>query len=357
MPLGNPHRFRFIVTGRGIFALGIGFMGAITAIVVAAGNPTPRIIRPPDDRLDYFATTPTLQTIGNSVAAQIGTDSLTDNGDGTFTINSGTLASDFSPLCAGERFGDQPTAASCTATLVAPDVLITAGHCLDDNGTRRDLSTFYFVFDYDIKQAGVNPSTFNNDQVYRASSIIGLSNVGDTADDWAVVRLSRAVTGRTPVGVRTSGAIAVGQSVVAIGFGEGLPMKFSGNATVQALVNFGFTADFDIIEGNSGGPIINADTGLIEGVLSSDMPIEDYHQANGCFKATVCPGDPGCDGSFTLLSSVMTTAFQTTIQNAISGTAGGGGGGNGGGGRAPCGAVGIIPLMFMTVGLAVMRRR
>lgn len=307
-----------------IVAVGLGFLGTCAAIVLAAGNPTPRIIRPPDDRVDYFATTPTLQTIGNSVAAQFTADNLTANADGTFTVNSGTLSSDFSPLCAGERFGDQPTGASCTATLVGSDVLITAGHCLDDNGTRADLTTIFFVFDYDIKQAGVNPSNFNADQVYRPTAVIGLSNVANTANDWAVVRLDRAVTGRTPVGVRTSGAIAVSQGVVAIGFGAGLPMKFSGNATVQELVEFGFTANLDIVAGNSGGPIINADTGLIEAVLSADQGIDDYHQDGNCFRATVCPQDPGCDNSFTLLASVMTTEFQTTIQTAIGGTTGGG---------------------------------
>ena len=308
-------------------AVTIPTIGAAASL--ADGNREPRIIRPPDDRADYHATTAALQAIGDSVAAQIDRNALTENGDGTFTLNASTLGADYDPLCAGERFGDQPTAASCTATLVAPDILITAGHCLDEDGTRVDLSTIYFVFDYAVKQEGANPSTFNADQVYTASEIIALANVADTADDWAVVRLSRAATGRTPVGVRSSGAIATGDGVVAIGFGAGLPMKFSDNATVQTIVDFGFEADLDIIGGNSGGPIINPATGLVEGVLSADQGIDDFLQDGDCFRATVCPQDPGCDASFTLLASVMNAPFQTAIQNAIGGSGGGNDGDDG----------------------------
>jgi len=351
-----------------------------------------------------------LQGIGDAVCAQVPSNALTDNGDGTYAINAGTLGSDYNPLCDGERFGDQPTAAECTATLVAPDVLITAGHCLGQ-GMQTDLNGMYYVFDYAVKQAGVNPSTFTGDQVYRASQILGyFLGDGDSANDWAVLKLDRAVTGRTPASVRSSGSISVGQSVVAIGFGAGLPMKFSDNATVQGLIDFGFEADFDIIGGNSGGPIINADTGMIEGVLSADQGIDDYMDNGTCFHATVCPGDAGCDNSFTVLASIMIDDFQTAVQNAIAGSGTGGGdtgggdtgggdtgGGDtgggtagdadgdgvadefdfcentpagaqvdidgceiidgGGGGLAPCGALGFIPVLFMTMGLTLFRRR
>jgi V8-like Glu-specific endopeptidase len=397
----NAHRNFGILIVTGVLASGAGLSSADT-------GRRPRIIRPPDDRKDYFATTTMLQGIGDSVCAQIDADSLDDNGDGTFLIFAETLATEYSPLCNGEPFADQPTAASCTATLVAADILVTAGHCLDENGVRTDLSTIYFVFDYVIKQEGTTPATFTTDQVYRASEILGLANVADTADDWAVVKLDRAVTGRTPVGVRSSDSITMGQSIVAIGFGAGLPMKFSDNSTVQAIVEFGFEADLDIIGGNSGGPIINANTGLIEGVLSADQGVDDYLQIDGCFRATACPQDPGCDDSFTLLASVMNPNFQATLQNAISSsgtdTGGGGGGGDDGTGAggdetaandedsdgvmdnddfcpdtptgtqvdeegceildgvdsiavSPCGAAGIIPLMFMTLCLAFLRRR
>ncbi len=300
-----------------VATLGLAFLASGAGISLAGGGVRPRIIRPPDDRKDYFESSAMLQGIGDSVCAFVSNDAITDNGNGTFTISAPTLATDRSPLCAGEPFGDQPTAANCTATLVGSDILVTAGHCLDDNGVRTDLSTFYCVFDYAVRQEGVNPSMFTTDQVVRASEILGLVNVADTANDWAVVKLERAITGRTPVPVRSSGAVAVGEGLVAIGFGAGLPMKFSDNSTVQTIVDFGFEADMDIIEGNSGGPIINAMTGMIEGVVSSDLAVDDFYQDGNCFRATVCPQDPICTDGFTLLASVMIPDFQTAIQAAL----------------------------------------
>ncbi len=388
----------------GFMAVGLGLLGSGPGVSLVDGASRPRIIRPPDDRTDYFASSAMLRGIGDSVCAFIAADMITDNGDGTFTINPGTLAEQFNPLCAGERFADQPTAANCTATLIAPDILVTAGHCLDEKGVRTAFDTFYFVFDYAVREAGVNPSTFTTNQVYRGTEVLGLVNEENTANDWAVVKLDRVVTGRTPVAVRSSGSVTVGESVVAIGFGAGLPMKFSGNATVQGLVENGFEADLDIVAGNSGGPIVDATTGMIEGVLSSDLDVEDYHQAGACFRATVCPGDAICTEGFTSLASVMISQFQSTIQTALgtSGTGGagdgtgdgatadndadgdgvidandrcantpadtvvdengceindGGAGGNGGGvARSPCGGLGMIPLMLTMLGLAWMRR-
>ena len=344
----------------GIMVVGLGLLGSGPGVSLVESAPRPRIIRPPDDRTDYFASSEMLRGIGDSICAFMAADTLTDNGDGTFTINPGTLADQFDPLCGGERFGDQPTAANCTATLIAPDILVTAGHCLDENGVRTAFDTFFFVFDYAVRTAGVNPSTFTTNQVYRGAEILGLVNNADTANDWAVVRLDRPVSGRTPVPVRSSGSVVVGQSLVAIGFGAGLPMKISGNATVQGLVENGFEADFDIISGNSGGPIVDATTGMIEGVVSSDLDVEDYHQEGGCFRATVCPEDAICTPGFTTLASVMIPEFQTAIQTAVGtgGTDGDGTGGNGGGGAAPspCGSAGMIPFMFMMLGLAWLRR-
>jgi len=353
-----------------IITFGLALLASGAGLSLAEGGLRPRIIRPPDDRKDYFASSTMLQGIGNAVCAFISTDMLTDNSDGTFRINADTLAVSRSPLCAGERFADQPTATNCTATLIAPDILVTAGHCLDDKGVRTSFDTFYFVFDYAVRQVGVNPSTFTRDQVYRGAEVLGLVNVENTADDWAVVKLDRVVTGRTPVAVRSSGSVVVGQSLVAIGFGAGLPMKFSDNATVQNIVENGFEADFDIIEGNSGGPIVDATTGRLEGVVSSDLAVDDFFKDGACFRATVCPQDPICTAGFTLLASVMIPDFQSAIQSALgtsgtgngAGTGDGSGTGNGAGGatgttRGICGAVGMIPLVFMVMGLTLMRRR
>src|SRR5262245_5518117 len=44
-------------------------------------------------------------------------------------------------VCPDERFATQPANADCSATLIAPDIMLTAGHCINSCGDSR------FVFD------------------------------------------------------------------------------------------------------------------------------------------------------------------------------------------------------------------
>ena len=48
-------------------------------------------------------------------------------------------------LCLGERFAHDPTAASCTATLIADDVVVTHGDCVR---SQADCANARFVFNY-----------------------------------------------------------------------------------------------------------------------------------------------------------------------------------------------------------------
>lgn len=312
-----------------LISVGVGTVLAWTLTPLYAGSPTQvRIIRPPDDRMDYGDVSSELQAVGDAVCAFVMNEDLVDNGDGTFQLAEGTLslADNFDlPLCDGEPFGNQPTAAFCTASLIAPDVVVTAGHCFvnDDNEFSLEFDSFYFVFDYRVDADGNMPSTFTVDQVYRgAETVDRFFDPDSEANDWAIVRLERATIGRTPLTVRSSGEPAVGQDIMTIGFGMGLPMKFSGNATIQELNVDGFTANLDIIGGNSGGPVIDAATRTLEGVISGDAAIEDYQDDGACVFATRCPEDPGClddDGAeiFTLVGGVTLPDFQRTIHSVV----------------------------------------
>lgn len=318
----------------------------LAATETAMGQKSPAIIRPPDDRRDYYQVSPELQAIGNSICALIRRASMTDNGNGTFTLNAQTLEQQRGPLCPNEPFANQPAVADCSVTLIAPDIVITAGHCFQatDTGPVLPFETWYFVFDYIMRDANTNPVTFNADQVYSGVEMLGRMNVANTANDWAVVRLDRAVTGRTPVNIRTNGTIAVGQQVITIGFGAGLPMKFSSNATVQNLINFGFEANLDIIEGNSGGAVINVGTNTIEGVVSGDLDVNDFFQDGNCMRATQCPNDPICQPGFSAICAITVQDFLNTAQRAINDS-------NGRQNGCAFGAAAAMPMTILSLGL------
>ena len=88
-----------------------------------------------DERMDYYAhSNEQLKTITReSIVALIDQsilDLCTDPND--VQINAATLEDAYS-LCPSEAFLDQPTAASCSGTLIDDDLVLTAGHCVEND--------------------------------------------------------------------------------------------------------------------------------------------------------------------------------------------------------------------------------
>jgi hypothetical protein len=163
-------------------------------------------------------------------------------------------------------YRDQPAFGFCSGFLIAPDLLITAGHCIDKTNFR----TVEWVFDYtnDItknykpKQSiYVNPSNR-----YKVLEVITSVLDDETMQDYAVLRLDRP-TDRVPYSFRTSSKILPGEKVNMIGAPSGIPLKLvEGSNVVSNYMDEYFTTDLDAFGGNSGGPVYN-NAGRIEGIL------------------------------------------------------------------------------------------
>jgi hypothetical protein len=174
-------------------------------------------------------------------------------------------------LCPGVRFAAQTSAHGCTGTLVGTDLILTAGHCIKD---LADCKSKQVAFGYAIKERGHPPGVLAKDEVYSCVEIVA-RHFGKN-NDWAVFRLDRSVAGHFPLEINRSGKIKKGTPVFTIGHSDGLPTKVAGGAVVlHGDANF-FETDLDAFPGNSGSPIFNARTGLIEGVLSNGA---DYSYA------------------------------------------------------------------------------
>lgn len=175
------------------------------------------------------------------------------------------------------RFLDQPIAGFCTGFLIAPDILVTAGHCITD---QDKLLNTVWVFDY---TADV---TFNlqdkyitipQSNQYQGVEILDRSLTENGEYDYAIIRLDRKVVGRKPYKFRTGGAVKFDQMIAMIGSPEGLPLKLADSAHVTNNETFAtsFLTDLDAFHGNSGGPVFNM-LGFIEGILVRG-PGWDYH--------------------------------------------------------------------------------
>jgi V8-like Glu-specific endopeptidase len=167
------------------------------------------------------------------------------------------------------KFLDQPAIAQCTGFLIAPDILVTAGHCILDMNTAKD---YYWVFDY------TNEMQYNSKEKYLTVKPENIFSVIDVLaaeennnsylsnTDYAVLRLNKKST-RRPYRFRTSGSVSEETRVYTVGTPTGLPLKLSENSKViDNEPETWFMSDTDVFPGNSGGPIFDP-AGWIEGIL------------------------------------------------------------------------------------------
>jgi hypothetical protein len=188
------------------------------------------------------------------------------------------------------KFLDQPTCANCTGFLIAPDILVTAGHCITNLEQAND---FVWIFDYTNELNYIKSKKYievNPDNVYEISEIIKANFNKDVDDDYSVLKLDRK-SARTPYRFRTSGEIQLESPVYTIGSPTGLPLKFANNAKViNNTADKWFKNDIDTFPGNSGGPVLNS-LGFIEGIHVRGATVETY---DGTFAGDY-KYDPECD--------------------------------------------------------------
>ena len=102
-----------------------------------------------DTRRDlYQVDEPALATLARtSIMAMISESNVNVSSDGAVTLLGGTLQRRYQ-LCEGQRYGDQITASSCSATLIDDDVIVTAGHCVE---LQAECETKRFVLGYHME--------------------------------------------------------------------------------------------------------------------------------------------------------------------------------------------------------------
>lgn len=251
-----------------------------------------RVIYGSDGRLDlYQVSDERLLRLAQSTVALVKNSDLTASGS-DFIIagqNYGVSRN----LCSSEKFRDQETGAFCSGFLVRSDIIVTAGHCIED---AVDCSSTSFVFDYGVFQAGVLPKRISSNNIFRCAEVLKTQHPS-TAADYAVIRLNKPVIGRAPLAMRqvaNDGQIQVGAELVVIGHPVGLPTKITTGGKVRSVSNAEFiVASVDTYGGNSGSAVFNAQTGLVEGILVRGEA--DFTSQGSCTVSKVCT-EENCRG-------------------------------------------------------------
>lgn len=191
------------------------------------------------------------------------------------------------PIDKSVRFADQPSAGFCTGFLIAPDILVTAGHCIE---TEEDMKNAVWIFDYtsDISYNKAGKFiTVDQSNMYYGVELLATKLTDDLNYDYCVIRLDRK-TNRKPYKFRTGGAIRFEDHVAMIGSPSGLPLKVADSARVTNNdLKTWFLTDLDAFQGNSGGPVFNSN-GFIEGILVRGTKGDfEYDASCNCIKQVV----------------------------------------------------------------------
>lgn len=256
-----------------------------TPALVNALKNKQRVIYGVDDRVDHFdVADPRVAANAEAVAALFDAAEVVDEGYGSSRLVLEKFKT-VKKLCNGEAFEEQPCGAFCTGFLVRPDVIATAGHCVNPDYLAH-VERIRFVFGFRMKDAFTARVIIPNTDVYSGRSIIK-QVLTQTAADWALVRLDRRVVGRQPLALRTSGTIDKDAPVYVLGHPCGLPLKYAPGATVRdnSRATF-FKANLDTYGGNSGSPVFSAQH-EIEGILVRGST--DFVRVGQCRRSMVIP--------------------------------------------------------------------
>jgi hypothetical protein len=246
-----------------------------------------------DDRLDIFeATDPVVEALADSVAGLFYSDRAPDRGDGGVDFVFDPRDSDDYWLCGDERFSDQPTAPFCTAFMVGPDLIATAGHCI----SFEVLDDLRIVFGFEMIDANTPVTSVGPERVYRIADVVAVRD--DLFADYAILRVDRPIVspGAVPLPLQIDSEIVPGTRVGIIGHPQGLPLKIAfgieTTAHDSAFYDSKFVANFDASGGNSGSPVFNQETGEVEGIYVSSLA-HDFVEEDDCFRLNALNNEDG----------------------------------------------------------------
>lgn len=157
---------------------------------------------------------------------------------------------------------------TCTVTLVSPDTVVTAGHCMAD--PIEDAHSASIIFGYQTNCDGSKPAGYSP-KVHKVKEVIRQRFADGTSNDYCLLRLKTSVAGITPTPMRTD-IPTVSEQVFGIHHPNGAVKKLSiphpGFALVSSSGPDSIGVSLDVSGGSSGSGLFDT-LGRITGVLSN----------------------------------------------------------------------------------------
>ncbi len=235
-----------------------------------------------------------------SVAMMVRKNQLEESFGGVLTKVQGKTLEENYGVCSNEPNAKDFTIGKCTGFLVKPDLLVTAGHCVTSDYSCKEDYKWIFEFRDDlILNSGIQNKVYiSSKNIYGCKEIVHREYDYSSKLDFALIRLDKPVTDRPPLGFRTEGKIERDEELVMLGHPVGLSQKVVTKGLVIENENpVFFKTNLDSFSGNSGSPIFNKKTGLVEGILVRGEIDFITDEANDCERLNFCPENgEGCQG-------------------------------------------------------------
>lgn len=241
-----------------------------------------------------------------SILAQIPTWRISDQGKTTISVETKTLQTGLK-FCREENFLDEPIVSSCTAFLVAPNLIMTAGHCIKD---KFDCKKNTWVLDYHNSEDNLyidNKITFSKEKTYQCAELI--SQAENSKVDYALIRIDRAIEDRPILKVRKSGKTDSKELLMLFGHPLGMPLMVADQIFIRDnSQEYVFKTNADSFSGNSGSPLIGVKSELVEGILIRGDDDYTMDAKDNCNKVVKCL-DKDCRGETVLRSSFLPNKY------------------------------------------------
>ena len=248
------------------------FVGELESSVVYGEDDRVEVYAHPDAELRRIA--------GESIVALIPASRIAETAQGGYRIVAASLE-DQRDVCADERFADQTVAASCSGVLIADDLVLTAGHCINPS---RPCTVFNYVFDYYLDGPD-QPASIDDEDVYTCRRVVLDADAGrgELTPDFAIIQLDRPVSGsHLPADVRPATALEEGAPLAMIGSGSGLPVKIDAGAWIADArpeqLDY-LVVNLDAFEGHSGSASFDENAQLAGILIGGRVP--DYVSSPG----------------------------------------------------------------------------
>jgi V8-like Glu-specific endopeptidase len=240
--------------------------------------------------------------LGQATAVAVLSTNIETSSDGRINLLTDPISE---RLCKDERFSDQPSLSyACSGFLVAPDLLVTAGHCQANVGevhheTDGWCKVFSWLFDYQLDASG-GVQTKNIDpalRLYHCKQIL-FAVVDEHAPfrDYALIQLDRPVLGRQPLRLSKNEITSANSAddLTLIGYPMGLPMKADskGHVLFSDPKALSFITNLNAFEGNSGSAVLDK-SGAVVGILIGGTPTMSTitDKAAKCERLNRCDAD------------------------------------------------------------------